>query len=142
MNNPLITLPEAVQAIQKSATLGEAIDSLYQARAARLVKAKEVKELQVVEAQAKIEVLKLLEASGLQKASGKLATAGITTDDVPYIKDWDEVYAYIKANDRFDLIQKRIGVVAWRDLFNDGVLVPGTEAAIDTDISLTKSTRT
>ena len=123
-------------------TLGEAIDNLYQARAARLVKAKEVKDLQVLEAQAKIEVLNLLEASGLQKASGMLATAGITTDDVPYIKDWDMIYAYIKENDRFDLIQKRIGVVAWRDLFKDGVLVPGTEAAIDTDISLTKSTRT
>lgn len=136
------TLWHNLKELMTDMTLGEAIDSLYQARAARLVKAKEVKDLQVIEAQAKIEVLKLLEASGLQKASGKLATAGITTDDVPYIKDWDKVYAYIKATDRFDLIQKRIGVVAWRDLFNDGVLVPGTEAAIDTDISLTKSTRT
>jgi hypothetical protein len=123
-------------------TLGEAIDTLYEARAARLVKAKEVKDLQAIEAAAKIEVLKLLEASGLKKASGNFATAGITTDDVPYIKDWELVYAYIKENDRFDLIQKRIGVVAWRDLYNDGVLVPGTEAGVDTDISLTKSTRT
>lgn len=122
-------------------TLGEAIDTLYQARAARLAMAKEVKELQVKEAQAKTEVLKLLGESGLAKASGKLATAGITTEDVPYIKDWDQVYEYIKSNDRFDLLQKRIGVVAWRDLFKDGVLVPGTEPAIDTDLSLTKSTR-
>ena len=122
-------------------TLGEAIDTLYQARAARLAMAKEVKELQVKESVAKAEVLKLLGESGLAKASGKLATAGITTEDVPYIKDWDEVYSYIKSNDRFDLLQKRIGVVAWRDLFKDGILVPGTEAAVDTDLSLTKSTR-
>lgn len=122
-------------------TLGEAIDTLYQARAARLAMAKEVKELQVKEAQAKTEVLSLLIESGLAKASGKLATAGITTEDVPYIKDWDQVYKYIKENDRFDLLQKRIGVVAWRDLFKDGVLVPGTEAAVDVDLSLTKSTR-
>lgn len=122
-------------------TLGEAIDTLYQARAARLAMAKEVKELQVKEFAAKAEVLKLLGESGLAKASGKLATAGITSEDVPYIKDWDEVYSYIKSNDRFDLLQKRIGVVAWRDLFKDGILVPGTEAAVDTDLSLTKSTR-
>ncbi len=122
-------------------TLGEAIDTLYQARAARLAMAKEVKELQVKESAAKAEVLKLLGASGLAKASGKLATAGITTEDVPYIKDWDQVYDYIKSNDRFDLLQKRIGVVAWRDLFKDGILVPGTEAGVDTDLSLTKSTR-
>lgn len=122
-------------------TLGEAIDALYQARAARLLKAKEVKELQAAEAEAKAQVLRLLGESGLEKASGKLATAGIVTEDIPYIKDWDLVYDYIKANNRFDLLQKRIGVIAWRDLFKDGVLVPGTEAAVDTDLSLTKSSR-
>lgn len=122
-------------------TLGEAIDNLYQARAARLAMAKEVKELQVKESEAKASVLKLLGETGLQKASGKLATVGITTEDVPYIKDWEEVYEYIKSNDRFDLLQRRIGVIAWRDLYKDGVLVPGTEAGVDTDLSLTKSTR-
>lgn len=122
-------------------TLGEAIDALYQARATRLAKDKEVKELKATEAAAKLTVLKLLEETGLKKASGNLATAGITTEDIPYIKDWEEVYSYIKSNDRFDLLQKRIGVVAWRDLYRDGILVPGTEAAVDTDLSLTKSTR-
>ena len=122
-------------------TLGEAIDTLYQARAARLAMAKEIKELQATETTAKANVLKLLGEAGLEKASGKLATAGITTDDVPYIKDWEQVYTYIKINDRFDLLQKRIGVVAWRDLFKDGILVPGTEAGVDTDLALTKSTR-
>ncbi len=122
-------------------TLGEAIDALYQARAARLLKAKEIKELQATETEAKTQVLRLLGESGLEKASGKLATAGIVTEDIPYIKDWDLVYDYIKANNRFDLLQKRIGVIAWRDLFKDGVLVPGTEAAVDTDLSLTKSSR-
>ncbi len=124
-----------------SKTLGEAIDDLYQARAARLAKAKEVKELQAEEAEAKATVLQLLKETGLEKASGKLATAGIIKEDVPYVKDWDALYGYIKENDRFDLLQRRIGVVAWRDLFKDGVLIPGTEAGVDTDLSLTKSTR-
>lgn len=122
-------------------TLGEAIDELYQARAARLAKAKEVKELQAEESVAKTTVLQLLKETGLEKASGKLATAGIIKEDVPYIKDWDALYGYIKENDRFDLLQRRIGVVAWRDLLKDNILVPGTEAAVDTDLSLTKSTR-
>ena len=122
-------------------TLGEAIDHLYTVRAERLALAKKVKEKQVDEAKAKLDVLKKLGEMGLEKASGKLATAGVTTEDVPYIKNWDEIYAYIKENDRFDLIQKRIGVVAWRDLYKDGILVPGTEAAVDTDLSLTKSSR-
>jgi hypothetical protein len=125
----------------ETVTLGQAIDNLYQARAARLAMTKEIKELQALESAAKTVVLKLLEETGLKKASGKLATAGITSEDVPYIKNWDEVYAYIKENDRFDLLQKRIGVVAWRDLYKDNILVPGTEAAVDTDLSLTKSTR-
>jgi hypothetical protein len=122
-------------------TLGQAIDNLYAARAARLAKAKEVKDLQVTEAIAKAQVLQMLNDTGLAKASGMTATASITTEDIPFIKDWEAVHAYIKINDRFDLLQKRIGVVAWRDLFKDGILVPGTEPAVDTDISLTKSTR-
>lgn len=122
-------------------TLGQAIDNLYTARAERLAKAKEVKELQAKESVAKAQVLKLLGETGLQKASGMLATAGITTEDIPFVKNWDQIYAYIKINDRFDLLQRRIGVVAWRDLYKDGIIVPGTEAAIDTDLSLTKSTR-
>lgn len=122
-------------------TLGQAIDSLYEARAERLAKAKEVKDLQTKEATAKAQVLVLLRESGLEKASGKLATAGITTEDIPHVKDWDAIFEYIKDNDRFDLVQRRIGVVAWRDLWRDGVLVPGTEAAVDVDISLTKSKR-
>lgn len=122
-------------------TLGQAIDNLYAARAARLAKAKEVKDLQVLETIAKAQVLQMLNAIGLAKASGMTATASITTEDIPFIKDWEAVHEYIKINDRFDLLQKRIGVVAWRDLFKDGILVPGTEPAVDTDISLTKSTR-
>lgn len=122
-------------------SLGEAIDLLYTVRAARLVLAKSIKEKQAEEHTAKAEVLKKLATLGLQKASGKLATAGILKDDVPVVNDWDKVYEYIKDNDRFDLIQKRIGVVAWRELYHDGKLVPGTESAIDTDLSLTKSKR-
>lgn len=122
-------------------TLGQAIDQLYEARAERLAKAKEVKDLQIKEAAAKVQVLSLLREAGLEKASGKLATASITTEDIPFVKNWDEVFGYMKEHDRFDLVQRRIGVVAWRDLYRDSILVPGTEAAVDTDISLTKSKR-
>lgn len=122
-------------------TLGQAIDALYAARAARLAKADEVKQLQAEEAAARQRVLEMLQTTGLSKASGAQATASITTSDIPFVKDWDAIHAYIKENDRFDLLQKRIGVVAWRDLYKDGILVPGTEAAVDTDISLTKAKR-
>jgi len=122
-------------------TLGEAIDLLYTTRAARLTLARELKDMTTTEKEAKFTVLKLLEEAGLQKASGEIATAGILVDDVPFIKDWNEVYAFIREQNRFDLLQKRIGVVAWRDMYKEGILVPGTEAVIDTDLSLTKSTR-
>lgn len=122
-------------------TLGQAIDKLYEARAARLAKAAEVKELQAAESIAKANVLKMLGETGLAKASGMVATASIQTSDIPIITDWDALYAYIKEKDRFDLLQKRIGVTAWRELYLDGVLVAGTEAGVDTDISLVKSKR-
>jgi len=121
--------------------LGTLIDDLYAVRAKRLELGKQLKELQALESLAKQRVLNALNDNGLAKASGEFATASIQTTDIPIIVDWEPVYEYIKSNNRFDLLQKRIGVVAWRDLFNDGILVPGTEQGIDTDLSLTKSSR-
>ena len=121
--------------------IGTFIDNLYEARAKRLALDKEVTAAKIVENEAKEALIAQLNEMGLTKASGTFATVGIKTTAVPHITDWDAVHKFIRENDRFDLIQKRIGVVAWRDMYEAKVLVPGTECAFEVDLSLTKAKR-
>ena len=121
--------------------LGPAIDMLYETRQQRLELTKQVDDLKARESVLKEELLTLLHEIGLEKASGMRATVGVRRITVPIITDWEEVHNYIRINDRFDLIQKRLSAPAWRELNGEGTLVPGTEAGIDIELSLTKSTR-
>jgi len=121
--------------------LGSAIDALYALREMRLGYERKAKELKAEETEARNAILATLEASGLQKASGHNATCGIKTSIIPIVTDWDDVFNYIKSHDRFDLVQKRISVLAWRETYENEGLIPGTEAVEDVDISLTKSSR-
>ena len=121
--------------------LGSTIDKLYELRDRRLGIERSIKEMKQQEYALRAEVLTMLGEAGLQKASGALATCGVTTTEIPLVSDWSEVHTYIRENNRFDLLQKRISVLAWRDLKESGVLVPGTESIEDVDISLTKASR-
>jgi len=47
----------------------------------------------------------------------------------------------VRAENRFDLLHKRISAPAWRELRELGALVPGTSAITVRDVSLTKSSR-
>jgi hypothetical protein len=121
--------------------LGATIDSLYALRQARLEKQREVDAMKAEEAQFRVHIIELLENAGLAKASGGMATAGIRTTVEPLVVDWDPVFEFIRKENRFELIQKRISAPAWRELKESGILVPGTEENPVIDISLTKSTR-
>ena len=121
--------------------LGEIIDKLYATRASRLDLMKLADELKETETQLREEILDLLETIGLEKASGKTATVGIRRNEVPLVTEWEEIHQFIKTSDRFDLLQKRLSTPAWRELYQGGILVPGTVMGIDVELSLTKSTR-
>jgi hypothetical protein len=121
--------------------LGSLIDEYYSKREARLAAERGIKDLKEAETALKFSIMDLLRDSGLKKATGEVATASIRTNLVPYVEDWDLIHSYIKDNDRFDLLQKRLSVTAWRDLHETGVNVPGTTAVEDEDLSLTKASR-
>lgn len=121
--------------------LGQEIDALYAKRAERLALDKQVKELKEQEVVLREALLHRLQDTGLQRASGGLATASIKSSVKPIVADWDKVYAYIKENDRFDLVHQRISSLAWADLLAAGTLVPGTESFTELDINLTKASR-
>lgn len=127
--------------IENVSNLGALIDQLYATRQQRLELTRQVDDFKTKEVMLRGDILKILEETGLAKASGQTATCGVTTKVEPQVTDWDQVHAWIRINNRFDLLQKRISAPAWRDLQADNTLVPGTEPVVVTDLSLTKSTR-
>jgi hypothetical protein len=121
--------------------IGATIDALYNLRQARLDMQKDIDAMKAQELELRQTIIGLLENAGLAKASGHAATAGITMKIEPLVTDWDPVFEYIRKENKFELIQKRISAPAWRELKETGILVPGTEENTVIDISLTKSTR-
>jgi len=121
--------------------LGTKIDELYALRALRLDLQKKVDACKAEETVMRSNILDLLQEAGLAKASGLMATCGIKHTKEPVVEDWDKVWDYITKTGSFELVQKRISAPAWRELLEAEMLVPGTSAAMVTDLSLTKSTR-
>jgi hypothetical protein len=121
--------------------LGTLIDNLYELRQQRLVLTKEVDALKAQELALRQTVLEELDSSGMLKGSGTKATCGVTYSLEPIIDDWAKIHAYIRENDRFDLLQQRLSSLAWRELLEAGFLLPGTDKFTARNLSLTKSSR-
>lgn len=121
--------------------LGDMIDGLYALRQKRLEVQKTVDDLKSQEMIMRQQIMARLEEVGLQKASGSVATAGIKSSIEPQVVDWEAVHAWVRENDRFDLLQKRMNNLAWRGMYAEGIILPGTEPVQVFDLSLTKASR-
>lgn len=122
-------------------SIGKLIDDLYQLRAQRLDIEKQVEGLKSREAETREQIISLLREAGLEAARGEVATASIQYKIKPAVIDWDAVYTYIRNNDMFALLQKRLTTTLWAALQEDGIVVPGTEVQHYQDLSLTKAKR-
>lgn len=129
---------KSVQHSSVSPKLGAKIDALYTAREARLAKQREVEALEERERAAKQEVIALLDSANLQKAAGKLASVSLSPQVVANVEPdaWNKVFAYVKKNDAFDLLQKRINNSAFRDRIEAGEKIPGTTSVTVINLSV------
>lgn len=122
-------------------TLGSKVDAFYKARAKRLDAEKKIEDMKKTEAALKEEILRDLTAAGLEKASGKLTTASITTNLIPQIADPTAFYAHILSTGEVDLLEKRPSRSACQARWERGENVPGIEQLSRVDLSFTKSHR-
>lgn len=77
----------------------------------------------------------------LEGARGKLCQASISRPTIPIAEDWHKIYAFIRkgrGDERFSLIQKRLGVTAVKEYFDDDKPVPGVGFIEKQKLSLTK----
>tara|TARA_R110002074_G_scaffold64529_2_gene154060 strand:- start:858 stop:1232 length:375 start_codon:yes stop_codon:yes gene_type:complete len=82
------------------------------------------------------QIIVKMDDQGAKRIGGLSANVSISETDVPTVKDWDLVYDYIKTNDSFYLLQKRMSAAAFRELLNLGHEVPGVEIFKDRKLNL------
>lgn len=119
-------------------TLGKLIDERYELRAMRMEQDKEVKNLKAQESELDDLILAALNKSGLERASGKIATSGINKSTVGTVEDWDKVHEFIRERNFFHMMERRISQPAYRELLELEGGVPGIVPTTLTKLSLTK----
>jgi len=74
-------------------------------------------------------MLALLHDDGVTSTGNDDASASVRKTVVAQVTDWDKFYRYIKRNNAFYILQKRVSDVAYREALADRKFkdVPGTE---------------
>ncbi|HBW09408.1 MAG: hypothetical protein JL55_18650 [Pseudomonas sp. BICA1-14] len=85
----------------------------------------EIKLLDQALAANELAIIERLDEMGVSRfAVGKLSFS-ISENTVGNVEDWDQVYDYIKANNAFHLVQRRLANAAYKELLDMGDSLPG-----------------
>jgi citrate synthase len=122
--------------------IGDCIDLAYLARAERLKLQKEMEEklekLKAKEREIEEYIIDNFDAQSINGAKGAVASASVSLSINPSVKDWPKVWKYIAKNEAWDLMEKRIAKVAYRERLEAGQAIPGVETFQKKTLSLTK----
>lgn len=119
-------------------TLGGCADELFSIREEKKRLTRLVDELEERESTLREHIIATLPKSDLTGASGNIANVRVVTKDVPQVKDWDSVYAFIQKRKAFHLLQRRLSEGVVKEYWDDDVKIPGVEHFNLVSVSLTK----
>jgi hypothetical protein len=121
--------------------LGEAVDRLYALREERLVLERQAEELKSQETALKDHLIATFGKSGLEGAAGAVARCSVTQAATASVVDWEALRAWVKKTGAWELLQKRVNDVAYRERLEAGEAVPGVETFMATRVSCTRIKR-
>lgn len=110
---------------KRALPLGSMIDNLWQLREDKRKSEAATKLIEKDIEAAETELLERLDKEGMDKATGKLGTISVGEALVGTIEDWDAFTAFLAKTKNFQLVQRRISDVAYRELLGMGKPVPG-----------------
>ena len=97
------------------APLGLQIDQVWALREKVREHEDKIKELKAVITGREYELLLSMEKQGLTSVKGNLAAANISESVVPQVEDWTALYAFIRRNNAFELLERRCAAGAFRE---------------------------
>jgi hypothetical protein len=122
-----------------SSQLPDLVDAYITARAQRLALDKQVDELKSHEEVLKDAIITKMKEGKMLACGSTLGIVKMTINKEPQGQDWPAIYDYIKANDAFDLLHRRLTVQAVKDRVAEGEEIPGIAWAEVPRISVSKS---
>lgn len=70
-------------------------------------------------------IIVLLDSQQSTRAANGTGSVSISSTEEPNPDDWDKIYKYIKENDDFAILHRRLSSTAIRELAKSGMLPPG-----------------
>jgi hypothetical protein len=109
-------------------TMDELLTELTQVRnAIKLLQEKE-KGMKAKKYELEAKIISTLKEQGIDRVGNESCTLSIKQEIVPTVEDWDAVYKHLLDTKQFELIQRRMSAVAFRELLQMGRSVPGVKA--------------
>lgn len=119
-------------------SIGLCADLYHETRELRLAMQKETEAVEAREKEIKAYIIDNLGKSDDTGAAGKHHRVQVVTKEAAKISDWGVFCSFIRKNDRFDLLQKRVSEAPIKELWAERETVPGIEKMHVKDVSLTK----
>ena len=130
-------LPVKVAKLKIPKSMGACADRLFEIKQERLAMEKVVDAMKANERALTDHIIDHL-PKGDTGASGAHHKVQVRTEDIPQVEDWDKLYAYVKKNNAFDLLQRRLNPKAVMERLEDKKKVPGTKMFTAVKLSLTQ----
>lgn len=118
--------------------LGTCIDLLYKLEQERATFEAKAKAIKSKESALEEHIIETFNKTDIDGARGKRAVASLNPQTVGSVKDWDKFYAYVKKENAWDLLQKRLSSTAYRERLNNKKAVPGVEPFVVNKLSIRK----
>lgn len=77
-----------------------------------------------------------LEEQGVDRTAVDGISLSKSDTQQPTVTDWDAVYTYIRDNDLFALLQRRITSTLWKEIVDAGEQVPGIDSFWKKDVNI------
>lgn len=119
-------------------SMGLVTDQLKEVSELRLAMQQEVDIVKGRETELRAHLLDNLADSDDRGAVGKKYKSLITKEPVATADDWDLIHDYVYENDAFHLLGKSLNQKAVKELWDDGIKIPGIKKMQNKKLSITK----
>jgi hypothetical protein len=112
-------------ATKKPITVGKQIDDLWTLREKKRLLEADIKKLEESIKEHETRLFESFDAQGLKSGKGTLASISISESVEFNLENDEEFFKYVKKNNAFHLLQRRISSPAAREIFEQKGMVPG-----------------
>ena len=134
MDAPAVVMPAAT-------TLGGLATYRDQLREEKRDLEARVKELDEALRGNETDIIAILDEQGVTKSGVGPFSMSISEQTVGNVTDWDGVYKYVRENDAFHLIQRRLANAAYKEMLDLGETLTGVEPFIKRSLNFRKSSK-